>query len=89
MQETRAAVRHGRGGQDACSRRQCGHSGAGFTPEDLAGIFEPFFSRRRGGTGLGLAIAQCIVEAHGGTIAASNDSQGGGVMSVRLPCAPG
>ena len=61
--------------------------GPGFRAEDLAHIFEPFFTRRRGGSGLGLAIAQKIVAEHDGTIAARNAEGGGGLIEVGLPLA--
>jgi two-component system, OmpR family, sensor histidine kinase KdpD len=37
------------------------------------------------GTGLGLAICRAITEAHGGTISASNRTEGGAIFTVRLP----
>ncbi|MSO36174.1 MAG: hypothetical protein EXQ54_07065 [Acidobacteria bacterium] len=43
-------------------------NGQGIADEDLARIFDPYFTTRRAGTGLGLAIAKNIIEGLGGSI---------------------
>jgi len=77
-------VRHDDNGTSAVVCTVADH-GPGFRREDLPHVFEPFFTRRAGGSGLGLAIVQKIVAEHGGTIAARNASEGGGVVEIRLP----
>jgi two-component system sensor histidine kinase KdpD len=60
-------------------------SGPGLPEVDLRRVFEKFYRSRNavpGGCGLGLAICKGIVEAHGGTISASNLTRGG--LSVRF-----
>lgn len=42
--------------------------GVGIDPANLARVFDPYFTTRRGGTGLGLAIARNVIEGLGGTI---------------------
>jgi signal transduction histidine kinase len=62
--------------------------GPGVAPADLETIFQPFFRSSNASTeghGLGLAIAQHVVEAHGGSIRASNRDGGGLCVEMILP----
>ena len=59
--------------------------GAGIAPGDLAHIFDPYFTTKRGGTGLGLPIAKNVVEGLGGTIAVTSALGAGTEILVDLP----
>jgi signal transduction histidine kinase len=65
--------------------------GPGIPDDDLQSVFEPFFrvdrsrSRKTGGYGLGLSICKRIVEAHGGSIAASNNPGRGARFTLTFP----
>jgi signal transduction histidine kinase len=61
--------------------------GAGIPEGQLKQIFEPFVTFRPQGLGLGLAISRSIVEAHGGSIRAENNSGGGATFRCRFPVA--
>lgn len=62
-------------------------SGGGIEEKNLQQIFDPFFTTKPAGkgTGLGLAVCYGIVTAHGGTIEAAANQQGGTTFSVILP----
>jgi two-component system OmpR family sensor kinase len=64
-------------------------TGPGVPEHELAGLFTPFFraadAARTEGYGLGLAIARRSIEAHGGTIDASNRRDGGLEVTIALP----
>lgn len=59
-------------------------TGTGIPAQELAGIFEPFTSKR-GGSGLGLSTSRGIVEAFGGKIWAKNKAGGGAIFQFTLP----
>jgi two-component system OmpR family sensor kinase/two-component system sensor histidine kinase BaeS len=60
-------------------------TGEGMAPEDLARMFDRFYKGAASrGSGLGLAIAKNLVEAHGGTIAASSQAGVGTTVTVTL-----
>lgn len=60
-------------------------AGAGFPPEELDRVFEPFYTTKAHGTGLGLAIVRRLAEGNGGSVRAENGPEGGALVTVRLP----
>ena len=48
-------------------------------------LFTPFVTTKAHGLGIGLTIARTIVDAHGGTINARNNPEGGATFTVTLP----
>jgi len=60
-------------------------NGPGIPPENLARIFDPFFSTKSSGTGLGLPLVKQIVEQHGGTIALESTQGQGTRFAIRIP----
>ncbi len=59
--------------------------GPGFPVDLLDRLFEPYVTSKSKGTGLGLAVVKKIVEEHHGSVRAENRSQGGAMVTVRLP----
>ena len=59
--------------------------GVGIAPGQIGRLFEPFYTTKPQGLGMGLSISQTIIEAHGGTIEASNNREGGATFAFTLP----
>lgn len=66
-------------------------AGPGIDPQNLAHVFDRFWrrdpsrTRATGGAGLGLAIVAALVDAHHGTVTASQSDTGGARFTVTIP----
>jgi signal transduction histidine kinase len=71
-----------------CATISVSDTGVGIDSETAKHVFEPFFTTKSQGIGLGLSISRSIVEAHGATIRASANNDGGASFLVSLPTVP-
>src|SRR5262249_54029850 len=60
-------------------------NGRGISEEDLARIFNPFFTTTQGGTGLGLPAVRRIVRLHGGRVDVTSQPGEGSTFTIYLP----
>ena len=60
-------------------------NGPGFKTDSVSQVFDPYVTTKPKGTGLGLAIVKKLVAEHVGTIRASNRTDGGAMISIRMP----
>jgi signal transduction histidine kinase len=62
-------------------------TGSGLPADIIGTLFTPFVTTKSHGLGIGLTIARTIVHAHGGTIEAHNNPEGGATFTVTLRAA--
>ncbi|HYE71738.1 MAG TPA: ATP-binding protein, partial [Blastocatellia bacterium] len=64
-------------------------TGTGIAPENLAKIYDPFFTTKQigQGTGLGLAVSYGIIQDHGGHIQVESQPGAGTQFRITLPLA--
>ena len=64
-------------------------SGIGIAPENIARIYDPFFTTKEvgRGTGLGLALSYGIIQEHGGRIFVESRPDEGAHFTIKLPTA--
>ncbi|MBI5675461.1 MAG: hypothetical protein HZC48_06525 [Nitrospirae bacterium] len=60
-------------------------NGRGMSHEEVARIFDPFYTTKPLGVGLGLAISKRIIEDHGGRIKVESRLSQGTIFTVSLP----
>jgi len=65
--------------------------GPGIPKENVASIFDPFYTTKRPGrgTGLGLSICKSVMKEHNGNVEVVNAPDGGAMFTVALPMSPG
>jgi len=62
-------------------------TGSGIRPENLARIFEPYFTTKQQGTGLGLATVYSIIRKHHGHVTVESEIGKGTTFHLWLPAA--
>jgi C4-dicarboxylate-specific signal transduction histidine kinase len=60
-------------------------SGIGIDSAEIDNVFNPFFTTKLDGMGMGLSINRTIINAHTGSIRASQNPKGGAIFSFSLP----
>jgi two-component system sensor kinase FixL len=60
-------------------------TGPGIATEIAERLFQPFVTTKAHGMGVGLSICRAIVEAHGGTLRAEKNPDGGTIFRFSLP----
>lgn len=63
--------------------------GCGISPENLAKIFDPYFTTKPQGSGLGLSSVYSIVRKHGGAVEVVSTPGKGTCFTLHLPASPG
>ncbi len=79
----RTAIRPDQGGDRVVI--EISDTGRGIAPEDIAKVFEPYYSTKETGTGLGLAIVRKAIDDHGGTISVTSKQGSGTTFTITLP----
>jgi signal transduction histidine kinase len=59
--------------------------GSGFTGEQFAKLFQPFYTTKPRGLGLGLSISRAIISAHSGRLWCTSRVGGGATFHIALP----
>jgi PAS domain S-box-containing protein len=71
-----------------CVRLSVRDAGAGFEPESVERLFEPFYTTKSDGMGIGLSVSRSIVERHNGRLWAVPNKGPGVTFSFSIPRRP-
>lgn len=60
-------------------------SGAGFDPEAVEKLFQPFYTTKSNGMGIGLSVSQSIIDRHNGRLWATRNEGPGATFAFFIP----
>jgi PAS domain S-box-containing protein len=60
-------------------------TGVGIPKEDMAKVFDPFYTTKEKGTGLGLAVSYDIIKKMNGTLTVESEMRKGSVFTIAIP----
>lgn len=66
-------------------RLEISDNGCGMTEEQIANMFEPFYTTKSKGLGLGMSFASKVIEQHGGSILVDSRFGEGTRLIIKLP----
>jgi len=75
-------------GKDGFVHVAVSDNGSGMRQDELAKVFQPFYTTKAQGVGLGMPIVKRLVELHGGDVRVESEAGKGTVVSVKLPRYP-
>jgi signal transduction histidine kinase len=82
---TRELIINSRRAEDGQVMVSISDTGVGLPPHQADQIFNSFFTTKPHGTGMGLRISRSIVESHGGSLWAADNSPRGASFFLSLP----
>jgi PAS domain S-box-containing protein len=75
-------------GKDGFVHLAVADDGPGMQPDELAKVFQPFYTTKAQGVGLGMPIVRRLVELHGGEVRVDSEAGKGTAVTVKLPRFP-
>ncbi|MCL6516721.1 ATP-binding protein [Alicyclobacillus sp.] len=70
--------------QSGMARIEVEDTGCGMTPEQMARLFQPYYTTKSTGTGLGLTVTKQIMDRHGGTVRIASRPGEGTLVTLEL-----
>jgi two-component system sensor histidine kinase HydH len=64
---------------------QCRDTGPGIAPEQLAEVYQLYYTTKKSGSGIGLYVARLVAESHGGEIRVESRPGQGATVTLSVP----
>jgi signal transduction histidine kinase len=75
-------------GKDGFVHLAVSDNGPGMRQDELAKVFQPFYTTKAQGVGLGMPIVKRLVDLHGGEVRVASEAGKGTLVTLKLPRFP-